>query len=97
MKALLLAAACVAGSAPALIAQVGFQPSASPYHEITHGSYVEGTVGRIYGGGGMFQLGPRNGTSVGVRYVLRGKNTIQFSLGGWTAKESWIVFLPRRT
>lgn len=69
----------------ALAAQAGYLPSQSPYHEITQGSYFEATGGHVFGGGGLLDLGPRNGTSEGLRYILRGKNTLEFLFGGWTA------------
>jgi hypothetical protein len=65
--------------------QVGFMPEHSPYREIEHGSFLELTGGHVYGGGGLLDLGPRNGTSEGLRWALRAKNTLQFSLGFWTA------------
>jgi hypothetical protein len=68
-----------------LVAQVGFLPSQSPYHEIQRGAFVEALGGRILGTGGLLQLGPRNGYSEGARFVLRGRNALQFSFGGWTA------------
>lgn len=68
-----------------LLAQAGFPPSASPYHELRYGGYFEVTGGRLFGEGGLLRLGPRNGNSVGLRYTLRAKNTLQFSFGGWTA------------
>ncbi|MGH7592560.1 MAG: hypothetical protein ACRELE_01705 [Gemmatimonadales bacterium] len=69
----------------ALAAQVGYPPSHSPYHELQQGTFVEATGGRVLGTGGLLQLGPRNGYSEGLRLVVRGKNTLQFSFGGWTA------------
>lgn len=69
----------------ALAAQAGFLPSQSPYHEIDNGGYVELGYGRVYGGGGLLDLGPRDGTSYGVRAIVRGNHTLQFSFGGWTA------------
>ena len=69
----------------ALAAQVGYPPSNSPYHELERGAFVEAFGGRVFGTGGMFRLGPRNGTSEGARLVIRAKNTLQFSFGGWTA------------
>jgi hypothetical protein len=66
-------------------AQVGFLPSQSPYREIQHGSFFELNGGKIYGGGGIVGLGPRDGTSEGFQFALRAKNTLQFSFGIWTA------------
>jgi hypothetical protein len=71
--------------AAALAAQSGFLPSQSPYRPIENGRYFELSAGRVYGGGGFLQLGPRNGTSEGIRFVIRGKNTLQFSFGAWVA------------
>ncbi|HEY3933218.1 MAG TPA: hypothetical protein VGL65_01235 [Gemmatimonadales bacterium] len=77
-------ALAVTAAAP-LAAQVGFMPSQSPYHAIQRGTFVEALGGRIFGTGGLLLLGPRDGDEEGVRFVLRGKNTLQFSFGGWTA------------
>jgi hypothetical protein len=68
-----------------LAAQVGYPPSHSPYHELERGTFAEAFGGRVFGTGGLLQLGPRNGSSEGARLVIRGKNTLQFSFGGWTA------------
>lgn len=68
-----------------LTAQVGFPPAHSPYHELDRGAFVEAFGGRMFGGGGMFRLGPRDGTSEGGRLVIRANHTLQFSFGGWTA------------
>jgi hypothetical protein len=69
----------------ALAAQVGYPPSNSPYHELDRGAFVEAFGGRVFGTGGLLRLGPRNGTSEGARLVVRAKNMLQFSFGGWTA------------
>lgn len=68
-----------------LAAQVGYPPSNSPYHALERGAFIEAFGGRVFGTGGLLRLGPRNGTSEGARLVVRGKNTLQFSFGGWTA------------
>ena len=81
-RLLFLAVLAPAGT---LAAQVGHPPSDSPYHEIERGSYFEAFGGRVFGTGGFLRLGPRDGTSEGGRIVIRGKNTLQISLGGWTA------------
>lgn len=84
MRLRLIAALMLAPSLPA-VAQVGYLPTQSPFREIEHGSFFELTGGRVYGGGGLLDLGPRGGTSEGLRFVLRAKNTLQFSFGIWTA------------
>jgi hypothetical protein len=66
-------------------AQVGYLPTQSPFREIEHGSFLELSSGRVLGTGGPLELGPRNGTALGLRWVVRGKNTLQFSFGAWTA------------
>lgn len=73
-------------------AQVGYLPSQSPYHELTAGAFFEVNGGRIFGGGGLLDLGPRNGTSEGARLVLRANHTLQLSVGMWTAgtQRTWI-------
>lgn len=77
--------ACLVVPAASATAQVGFLPSQSPYRELTHGSYLELNGGRMLGTGGLLRLGPRNGSSMGARYVLRGNHTLQVSFGLWTA------------
>jgi hypothetical protein len=87
MRQRLLVALLLASAAP-LAAQVGFLPSQSPYREIIHGTYLEGSVGHVFGEGGLLKLGPRDGMSEGLRITMRAKNTLQFSFGGWTAGTS---------
>jgi hypothetical protein len=76
----------------AAIAQVGYMPTQSPFRVIEHGMYLEATGGKVFGGGGLLNVGPRDGISEGLRLVVRGKNTLQFSFGVWTAntKRHWI-------
>ncbi|MGH7523047.1 MAG: hypothetical protein ACREK8_01960 [Gemmatimonadales bacterium] len=80
---LLLCALLVPGST--LAAQVGYPPTHSPYHELQRGAFIEAFAGHFFGGGGMFGLGARDGTSEGGRLVVRANHTLQFSFGGWTA------------
>lgn len=70
---------------PPLMAQVGHDPSSSPYREIRNGRYLELFGGRILGNGGTIRVGPRDGTVIGARVDFRAKNTIQVSFGGWYA------------
>jgi hypothetical protein len=83
----LLLAPCASAAA-----QVGYLPSQSPFRELTTGSLFEFNGGYVFGTGGLLQLGPRNGTSEGVRFVLRSNHTLQLSLGMWTAgmQRTWI-------
>lgn len=84
MRLCLIVALVVAPSVSAA-AQVGYLPTQSPFREIEHASFLEATGGHLSGGGGLLNLGPRDGTSAGLRWVIRGKNTLQVSFGAWTA------------
>jgi hypothetical protein len=66
-------------------AQVGHDPSLSPYRDIRNGRYLELFGGRMLGSGGTIPVGPRDGNVVGARIDFRGKNTIQIAFGGWYA------------
>ena len=83
----LLLAPCASATA-----QVGYLPSQSPFHELTKSAFIEVTGGQVFGGGGLLNLGPRNGGSEGLRIVIRSNHTLQFSFGMWTAgtERSWI-------
>jgi hypothetical protein len=84
MQIRFLLAAAVFSATP-LAAQVGYAPDQSPYREILRSSYYEATAGRFYGSGGALRVGPRQGPSEGLSYVIRGRNTLQLSFGLWTA------------
>jgi hypothetical protein len=73
-------------------AQVGYLPSQSPFRELTKGAFLEVTGGQVFGGGGLLNLGPRNGGSEGLRVIIRSNHALQFSLGMWTAgtERTWI-------
>src|ERR1019366_3972770 len=83
----LLLAPCVSAAA-----QVGYLPSQSPFRELTTGTYFELNGGHVLGTGGLLLLGPRNGTSEGLRFVLRSNHTLQLSFSAWTAgtERTWI-------
>jgi hypothetical protein len=65
--------------APAL-AQVGHDPSSSPYRDIFKGHSVTGFGGYITGGGGEFGIGPHDGPVYGIRYDIRTASAIQGGL-----------------
>ncbi|HET7043050.1 MAG TPA: hypothetical protein VFI13_13615 [Gemmatimonadales bacterium] len=72
----------LAVSAPRrLAAQVGHDPSHSPYRDILHGNGWTVTAGRIYGDGGPLQQSPNSGTSVGLRYDVRFSRLLQGFVG----------------
>jgi hypothetical protein len=83
----LLLAPCVSAAA-----QVGYLPSQSPFRELTTGTFFELNGGHVLGTGGLLLLGPRNGTSEGLRFVLRSNHTLQLSFSAWTAgtERTWI-------
>jgi hypothetical protein len=67
-------------SAGSLQAQVGHDPSRSPYRDIVHGKSVTLLVGDVGGDGGKVGVGPQNGQSFGARFDLRLSAPLQFGL-----------------
>lgn len=81
----------IAGAAP-VPAQIGFQPSSSPFRDIRNGRWLEAQGGRIFGGGGPLRVGPRDGAFTGLRLDLRSNHSVQLSLGAWVGMtERFIV------
>ena len=73
-----LATLLLAAAAPhRLGAQVGYDPSHSPYHDILRGNGWTVMVGHVYGSGGPLRVSPNSGTSVGVRYDVRFSRLLQ--------------------
>ncbi|MES2306803.1 MAG: hypothetical protein V4558_14970 [Gemmatimonadota bacterium] len=66
-------------------AQVGYDPSLSPFRDVRHGRYLELFAGRMFGSGGSIPVGPRDGTVMGARVDFRAKNTVQVAFGAWYA------------
>jgi len=62
-----------------LAAQVGHEPSKSPYRDIPRGSSFTLMAGYLGGDGGSLGIGPRHGMTYGVLYDLR---TSGFVTGG---------------
>lgn len=85
MRWILLVVLVMAGMVSTAEAQVGYDPTLSPYHDILHGRFLELTAGKVLGSGGTIPVGPRDGTIFGARVDFRAKNTIQVSFGGWYA------------
>lgn len=67
------------------VAQVGYLPSESPYHDIRGDRWLELTTGKVFGSGGPLQVGPRDGILGGARVSFRSNHTLQLSLGAWYA------------
>ena len=65
----------------ALAAQVGYDPSHSPYHDILRGNGWTFTYGHVYGNGGPLRVSPNSGTSLGLRYDVRFSRLLQGFVG----------------
>ena len=63
------------------IAQVGYPPKSSPYHDLHKGSSITFTGGYFMGNGGRAGVGPRDGYIVGGRFDLHASRPLQFGLG----------------
>lgn len=77
-------AACAALAAllpSAATAQVGHAPESSPYREIRYGSYLLALGGSFGGSGGSAGVGPHDGATGGVRWILLGNRPIALGLG----------------
>lgn len=66
-----------------LAAQVGHPPERSPYGDIRPGTTIELYGGRLMGSGGPIPVGPRDGTVIGGRVLLRANSTISIGFGVW--------------
>jgi len=69
----LLASLLVARSAAA---QVGHDPTQSPYRTLRYGQFVGGSVGYFNGVGGQIGAAPHQGMTVGLRYDFLAAGTI---------------------
>jgi hypothetical protein len=63
-----------------LAAQVGHDPSSSPYRDIKNGKTITALVGDIGGNGGKIGVGPHDGRSYGGRIDLRLSAPVTFGL-----------------
>ncbi len=75
-----LAAAVTTGQA-----QVGYEPSESPYRDITKGKSLTFLVGYFGGSGGQQGVGPHNGPTVGGRFDIKVGGSIQLGFGFFVA------------
>lgn len=83
------------GSSP-LAAQVGIEPSRSPYRDIRPGTTFEVYGGTVMGSGGPIPVGPRDGPWFGLRALLRANSTISLGFGGWGALTTRTVIDPTK-
>jgi len=60
-----------------LAAQVGADPSHSPYHDIRHGNGWTVSMGHLGGSGGPLRQSPNSGQTFGVRYDIRLSGLLQ--------------------
>lgn len=75
-----LAALLAVALAPTAQAQVGHDPSNSPYRTLRYGQFVGLNVGYFRGDGGQIGVAPHNGETVGLRYDFLGAGTISVGL-----------------
>ena len=83
-----------------LAAQVGHSPRTSPYRDIRRGHTFTLTGGYVFGNGGNLNIGPQNGSVVGIRYDIRSSRSIGLGLSlGRGNLERFIInpFLPPAT
>jgi hypothetical protein len=80
LSGVLLAAAVTAGQA-----QVGYEPSESPYRDITKSKSLTFLVGYFGGSGGARGVGPHNGLTVGGRFDIALGGSFQLGFGFYVA------------
>ena len=83
----------LAAPATPLLAQVGHEPSKSPYRDIPYDNNFTAYVSYWAGSGGSLGIGVHDGLLYGVRYQLRSNRFISFGLGvsyGWDLERNII-------
>jgi hypothetical protein len=80
LSGVLLVAAVSAGQA-----QVGYEPSKSPYRDITKSKSLTFLVGYFGGSGGTRGVGPHNGMTVGGRFDIGLGGSFQLGFGFYVA------------
>lgn len=94
--AIIAAAALLAGARPdRLGAQVGHDPSSSPYHDVPPGNAGVVAFGYLAGSRGKVGVGPSNGATGGLRYEFT-LGAIAVSLGLAYAQTTRFVVDPTR-
>jgi opacity protein-like surface antigen len=64
-----------------LAAQVGYEPSESPYRELPHANGATLLAGYFDGGGGSLNVGPHDGWMYGARFQVRSNRSISLGVG----------------
>jgi hypothetical protein len=80
MPRFLLLVLLLAGAAP-LRAQVGYEPSKSPFRELPHANGASLLAGYFDGGGGTLNVGPHDGWMYGARFQVRSNKAISLGVG----------------
>jgi opacity protein-like surface antigen len=80
MPRFLMLVLLVAGASP-LAAQVGYEPSQSPYRELPHANGASLLAGYFDGGGGSLRVGPHDGWMYGARFQVRSNRAISIGVG----------------
>jgi hypothetical protein len=61
-------------------AQVGHDPSSSPYRTLRYGQFMSLTGGYFNGTGGQIGIAPHQGSTIGFRYEFLGASTVSLGL-----------------
>jgi hypothetical protein len=69
-----------------LRAQVGHDPSRSPYQDLRYGQFLSLTGGYMLGAGGKLGIGPHDGRVVAIRHEFLGDRPLSIALGGGWAR-----------
>ena len=80
-----------------LSAQVGHNPSHSPYHDVQRGSVVRVVVGYFSGARGKVPVGPADGATGGLRYEVAASGLLTFAAGIAYAQTTAYYFDPLDT
>jgi opacity protein-like surface antigen len=80
MPRFLLLVLLLAGASP-LAAQVGYEPSQSPFRELPHANGASLLAGYFDGGGGSLGVGPHDGWMYGARFQVRSNKAISLGAG----------------
>lgn len=62
-------------------AQVGHDPSRTPYSDVRHGVWIVPSVGQFFGSGGDVGVAPHDGPVVGLRMAFLANKTVQINGG----------------
>ena len=75
-------------------AQVGHDPSRSPYRDLRYGQFVSLSVGKAFGAGGTIGVGPHDGEVAWLRHEFLGDRTVSVGLAGGFARLDRNIAFP---